>query len=835
MSLFGSLSSAVSGIQAQGTAIGIISDNISNVNTVGYKAGSQVFSTLVTDSGAIGFSPGGVRAQNRQLIDQQGLIQTTNSPLDIAISGQGFFVVADDAGGLADDATIGYTRAGSFRTDSLGNFVNASGQFLQAYPVDGEGRLPGEPGNTTNTTLSTLLESLETVNIGAASGAASATSLVEVGLNLDAEQSVFRGASDTATPGSDPLNVENRAARSDDLLVPNSNLSIGDTITAAVNGGNSYDFTYGGFAQSNDVLAGSILGANSLTDQFSSSDVADGDTFTITRSGDSANPITFTYTTTSSPNVSAGFFNSLATLSAAIDNTDGLTGRVETVGGESRLYLAAENANEGLELEAGIGSRADFPAVLGLTDPFADFVQSNEISVAAPILGATTRTGAFTGAADGDAFTIERSGDAGNPITFTYSTTVPLTAGQFNNLDSLQEAIQAETGFQADIQTIDGETRLFVAGNNTLETITVAPVGTPTGDFAAALNFGATPGATGTDPVEAVQTAIEAGVSNRYNTLEGLADLVNNETIGDLGAEIQNGNTATASIEIFNSDPLTALTFSSNDDAVLTELGLSNQAIASTYSSDPASDSSLASGNVAADFEVGVRIFDSLGVGHDIRIGFLRTGEASWNAEIYVLNDTELVGDSRQIASGEIVFNGDGTLASIDDSLTSNVSADFDNGSIPTDITFDFGDEDTANGLSQVAGENVNFLNQNGAPTGLLSSVSIDDEGFITANFNNGETRVLYRIPLADFANPNGLSAQSGNVYQQSFESGEVNLNLVGAGGVGRISPSSLESSNSDLSEELTDMIVAQRAYQASSRVITTSDELLEELSRLVS
>ena len=82
MSLYGALFSGVSGLAGQANVIGALSDNISNVNTIGYKAGSQVFSTLVTSSGStVAYSPGGVRAQNRQLIDEQGLVQTTNSQI----------------------------------------------------------------------------------------------------------------------------------------------------------------------------------------------------------------------------------------------------------------------------------------------------------------------------------------------------------------------------------------------------------------------------------------------------------------------------------------------------------------------------------------------------------------------------------------------------------------------------------------------------------------------------------------------------------------------------------------------------------------------------------
>jgi len=183
MSIYGSLYSAVSGIRAQGVAIGIISDNISNVNTVGYKAGSQYFSTLVTNSGSSSsYSPGGVRAQNRQLISQQGLVQTTSAPLDIAIQGNGMFVVSSGTEGISGGDSILYTRAGKFGTDSQGNFINSAGYYLQAWPLDSNGNIPSN---------SSSLGTLQTVNIGEAFGEAAATTTVNLKVNLNATEKNF--------------------------------------------------------------------------------------------------------------------------------------------------------------------------------------------------------------------------------------------------------------------------------------------------------------------------------------------------------------------------------------------------------------------------------------------------------------------------------------------------------------------------------------------------------------------------------------------------------------------------------------------------------------------
>ena len=254
MSLYGALYSGVSGLKAQSTKIAVISDNISNVNTVGYKGGSGLFQSLVTSaSSTSSYSPGGVLGGNRQLVSKQGLLQSTDSPTDIAISGGGFFVVnqaADQSGQVL------YTRAGSFRQDSTGNFRNAGGFFLQAWPLDREGRLPGEPGNL-NTTSSANLSSLRTVNVQNLTGVAAATSNVSIGANLRSSQTVFPGASLTSTM--DALHTANANIKAKDIIVPDdssapvNSIQRGDKFIVSTGAGLSYTYRYGGFTYSRDV------------------------------------------------------------------------------------------------------------------------------------------------------------------------------------------------------------------------------------------------------------------------------------------------------------------------------------------------------------------------------------------------------------------------------------------------------------------------------------------------------------------------------------------------------------------------------------------------------
>ena len=175
MSITGALFSGVSGLAAQSQALGMISDNISNVSTIGYKGVSASFATLVTVSATNNsYTPGGVRARPLQHVGQQGLLQSTNSRTDIAIAGSGLFVV-NEAALPGSGSDFLFTRAGSFRADADGNLVNTAGYYLQGWPLYNTG---GLPANTT------VLSSLETVNIANLASTALPTSLVELGMNL---------------------------------------------------------------------------------------------------------------------------------------------------------------------------------------------------------------------------------------------------------------------------------------------------------------------------------------------------------------------------------------------------------------------------------------------------------------------------------------------------------------------------------------------------------------------------------------------------------------------------------------------------------------------------
>ena len=150
-------------------------------------------------------------------------------------------------------------------------------------------------------------------------------------------------------------------------------------------------------------------------------------------------------------------------------------------------------------------------------------------------------------------------------------------------------------------------------------------------------------------------------------------------------------------------------------------------------------------------------------------------------------------------------------------------------------ISINMGDENVSTGLTNLSGAfNTNYIKQDGATFGSYSGVTVSEDGVVTAVFSNGETRPIAIIPLAMFTNANGMEALNNNVWISTTESGDPLLTLATTGGAGEIASSSLESSTVDLATEFSNMIVVQRAYSAAGKIMTTADEMLEELTRLV-
>jgi len=193
MSINSALLAGVSGLTANSAALAAISQNIANVNTVGYKRTTSEFSTVVnSQSQGSGYSAGGVQGAARHFTSQNGQLQRTTSATDLGIAGQGFFVVTEKPENLeVTDARL-FTRAGAFRVDNLGYLKNTAGLYLQGWPVDANGDIATDPSD---------LSRLRTINVGSVGGTAEATTRIQLNANLKSSQAISTEASDaTAVP-----------------------------------------------------------------------------------------------------------------------------------------------------------------------------------------------------------------------------------------------------------------------------------------------------------------------------------------------------------------------------------------------------------------------------------------------------------------------------------------------------------------------------------------------------------------------------------------------------------------------------------------------------------
>ena len=181
--------------------------------------------------------------------------------------------------------------------------------------------------------------------------------------------------------------------------------------------------------------------------------------------------------------------------------------------------------------------------------------------------------------------------------------------------------------------------------------------------------------------------------------------------------------------------------------------------------------------------------------------------------------------------SNGVSFDGSGipTAFNVDD-----ISVDMVNGAADLNIDFNFGTVGQADGLVQFAAAyNPTFIDTDGAGFGQFSGVTIGEDGLVTALFENGDIRPVFKIPIATFPNPSGLGQNTGNIFTQTDFSGLFFLRTGGTGGAGKVQNSVLESSTVDIAKEFTNMITTQRAFSASAKILSTADEMLDELVRV--
>lgn len=751
MSIFGAMQSGISALASQSSSMGAISDNIANVNTVGYKSNSVAFSTLVTkQSSSSLYSPGGVQSKPKQSISAQGLLSATSNSTDVAISGSGYFVVNQSANPGEGDLWA-YTRAGSFSVDENGYLKNTGGYYAQAWsllPWDGNPNATvvdvngikymkayyDASGNTVyindNIIDGTNLRPVNLANIG---GTATPTHQISLGANLPSDDPIY-----------DPTNAAAGGKRKVSALIYDSlgnasNMSLEYTKTssngwsmgASVPSGASSVTLYGGRETTGDTSQDVYYAAGQL--EFTKIP-ENGSSIAITDAGTGT---TYNFI----------FTNGTATIPPDAGNTK----------------------NIAVDISAGIITTSDF------TKAFETAIKNNMPSA-----------NRFT--ADGSTIQIVQS-VAGAELTIDASKTLACVQSASNPAQ--------DTGIPTGVFTIQ-------AIDNDIKNT-------------ARIDFNS-------------DKAVD--YLNKTIVLDGKTyHFVNTDTADDPGAGDYYVNIADA----INGGGVDVAKMMSIFGAKL-----------NTTATEPSrfviSGSSL---EILPSSTGGDITIDTTGLGTAIS-GVVRDSVTnSWKsiqnttatlANQFTVNGTE-------VEQGAVVpavrFNADGTpkYFYVDEMAiewangAQNMDGDPDNG---TRITLDMGNVGTNDGLTNLSGDFLtNYINQDGAKFGSYTGVSISEDGVVTALFDNGETRPIAILPLATFANANGMEALTGNTWIETDASGQAMLRQAGTNGAGEITAYSVESSNVDLATEFSNMIVTQRAYSAATKIITTADEMLDELTRM--
>ncbi len=238
-------------------------------------------------------------------------------------------------------------------------------------------------------------------------------------------------------------------------------------------------------------------------------------------------------------------------------------------------------------------------------------------------------------------------------------------------------------------------------------------------------------------------------------------------------------------------------------------------------------------------FATGVTVYDTAGTAHVTTVYFNKTDDGVWTWRAMVKGDETTKGKADELvecARGRLFYDTDGKLR--DQTIDKSVF-NFNKGALPDQyIAFNFG-EDKAHGgnglqVTQYGTHSETYKNiQDGYTAGSLAGMTFNDDGTLTAVYTNGENVNIAQIALAKFENPEGLFKMGQNRFRESRLSGNPTIGAPSAGGRGRISSKTLEASTTDIANEFINLMQAQRNFQANGKVVSTSDEMLQEILNL--
>lgn len=840
-----SLWSGVSGLQAHQVAMDVEGNNISNVNTTGFKYSRADFGTMFSQTVKIATAPTdgrggsnplqiglGVSVSSTTRIHSQGSVQTTDKNTDVAINGDGFFMVSDD-GGL----TRYLTRSGDFKLDAYGNFVNNAGFVVQGWNINWDtqsidsSRTPQnifiDPGMHIPAAKSTEVAIKANLNSGLNIGTSSR--------NLYALDSVHGWNNKTQRPEdeNDTGTTQFYTTSKNSVEVTEKGVDAGSLFNANGTGLNLRD---------GQGIWVSYADAKFTTDKPANVNVFDPNNHTNQNGsifwGDKDNTVNLDIT-----------LNGVNIQNANIRSLDEAIAYINT-------FTAPNDTRDGTGVKAV--KKADGSGIEFVNDN-ADGTTDNMKNINLTVNQANTagERHTITWNAGNNNFTAVSAKNGANSVW------IPTAA----NVNGNAESIQIITAHK------------YVYSSNPVD---IGPMYNPDGgpQFQPGVGNNAP-----TDPASlnywnAIQGSLKNSDARTFRTTEDLRELLQRDArygvdydgdgsktydADDINQAVkvvvtENGNFAISNANETSTIPANAgagntqvttnpKNMSFNITAYSNKQGTvsTNDAFAKIFK---AFDGVLTVGGQIKEseqlklsaFSAGLEIYDSLGSKHTLEVQFVKQsttqdGGNEWQMIIRVPEPAEIntTGEGpTNIIVGTARFNNDGSLANY---TPKTINFSPNNGAAPNQqIKLSFGTSGSNDGLvSSNSASTLTGQATDGYTSGNLKpdAIRVDDKGNILGEFTNGKTFAVAKIAMASVANNSGLEEIGGNLFKVTANSGAIVVGEAGTGGRGEMKTSALEMSNVDLSRSLTELIIIQRGYQANSKTISTSDQMLQTLIQL--
>lgn len=839
-----SLWSGVSGLQAHQVAMDVEGNNISNVNTTGFKYSRADFGTMFSQTVKIATAPTdgrggsnplqiglGVSVSSTTRIHSQGSVQTTDKNTDVAINGDGFFMVSDD-GGL----TNYLTRSGDFKLDAYGNFVNNAGFVVQGWNINWDdqtidsSRTPQnifiDPGmhipaaKSTEVAIKANLNS--GLNIGTSSRNLYALDSVH-GWNTKtqrAEDENDTGTTQFYTTSKNAVEVTEKGVDAGSLFNANGqglNLREGQGIwvsyadakfTTATAGANGVFNENSQTTQQNVIFWGNKDNAVNLDITLNGVNIQNANIRSLDEAIAYINTFTAPTDTRDGTGVKAVKKADGSGIEFVNDNADGTTDNMKnidlvvkqtnTAGERFRVTWNQQNQNfTAATVKANGNSAWITGGTAGLTEERVQIITAHKYVYSSTPVNIPPMYNPDGGPGYDPANQNNPGTAENNYFQAVQGGLLNTDSRTFRTTEDLRELLQRDARYGVDY---DGSGGFEIDGRDVNEGVKV--VVTENGNFAIS------------NPNEIPQ---RPGF-----VMPGAPGTQDNRTTHNMSFNITAYSNKQGTVS--TNDAFTKI-FKAFD-GVLTVGGQIKESEQLKLSA----------------FSAGLEIYDSLGSKHTLEVQFVKQsttqdGGNEWQMIIRVPEPAEIntTGEGpNNIIVGTARFNNDGSLSNY---TPKTINFSPNNGAAPNQqIKLSFGTSGSNDGLvSSNSASTLTGQATDGYTSGNLKpdAIRVDDKGNILGEFTNGKTFAVAKIAMASVANNSGLEEIGGNLFKVTANSGNIVVGEAGTGGRGEMKTSALEMSNVDLSRSLTELIIIQRGYQANSKTISTSDQMLQTLIQL--